>query len=299
MAQYKVPQDVEAEDKLLGPFTFRQFIYLIIAFVNIALAWAFFQLFPVLVIIPLPFIVLFAVLALPLRKDQPMETYLAAVVSFYLKPNKRLWMPGQRDSTILITAPKQTDEPRTRDLTEEEAGHRLSFLADIVDTEGYSIKNAGISSMREEYVAEANATPDILENPAYNVIDRMIAEDQADRHAELVNQMRAAIERNETTDIEAVKPASFGTNITPLSSPATPVAPTTSTVTSNPPVTVTPSDVIVTPEPFNTPPPTTTTPPRPDMVSLANNPDYSVETIQKEANRLKKKHDDEVYISLH
>ena len=31
MAQYKVPQDVEAEDKLIGPFSFRQFIYLGVA----------------------------------------------------------------------------------------------------------------------------------------------------------------------------------------------------------------------------------------------------------------------------
>ena len=31
MAQYKVPQDVEADDKLLGPFSFRQFVYLLIA----------------------------------------------------------------------------------------------------------------------------------------------------------------------------------------------------------------------------------------------------------------------------
>ncbi|TAL14698.1 hypothetical protein EPN95_02230, partial [Patescibacteria group bacterium] len=30
MAQYKVPQDVEADDKLIGPFSFRQFVYLII-----------------------------------------------------------------------------------------------------------------------------------------------------------------------------------------------------------------------------------------------------------------------------
>ena len=27
MAVYKVPQDVEADDKLIGPFSFRQFIY--------------------------------------------------------------------------------------------------------------------------------------------------------------------------------------------------------------------------------------------------------------------------------
>ena len=39
MAVYKVAQDVEAEDKLLGPFSFRQFIYLIIVVIAIALAW--------------------------------------------------------------------------------------------------------------------------------------------------------------------------------------------------------------------------------------------------------------------
>ena len=30
MAEYKVAQDVEADDKLIGPFSFRQFIYLIV-----------------------------------------------------------------------------------------------------------------------------------------------------------------------------------------------------------------------------------------------------------------------------
>ena len=40
MAVYKVPQDVEAEDKLLGPFSMRQFIYLIIAAMGIAIGWA-------------------------------------------------------------------------------------------------------------------------------------------------------------------------------------------------------------------------------------------------------------------
>ena len=43
MAQYKVPQDVEAEDKLLGPFTFRQFIYLMIAGGLIAVGFLLFK----------------------------------------------------------------------------------------------------------------------------------------------------------------------------------------------------------------------------------------------------------------
>ena len=104
MAQYKVPQDVEAEDKLLGPFTFRQFIYLIIAAGSIALAWGLFQLFPFLALIPVPFIIFFAILALPLRKDQPMETYLAAVVSFYIKPRKR---PSKQKNLVRVTLPRK------------------------------------------------------------------------------------------------------------------------------------------------------------------------------------------------
>ena len=90
MAEYKVAQDVEAEDKLLGPFSFRQFIYLIVVAIAGALAWGLAQIFVGLAIIPLPIILFFGALALPLRKDQPMEIYLAAIVSFYLKPRKRL-----------------------------------------------------------------------------------------------------------------------------------------------------------------------------------------------------------------
>ncbi|MDO4967307.1 MAG: PrgI family protein [Candidatus Saccharibacteria bacterium] len=195
MAQYKVPQDVEAEDKLLGPFTFRQFIYLLIAAAGIAGAWGLFQIFPLLALIPLPFIFFFGILALPVRKDQPMETYLAALVGFYLKPNRRVWTPGQRESTIKIIAPKKVEKSRTRDITEDEASHRLSFLANIVDTEGYAIRGEE-STMKDEYAAEADTIKDVLEadNP---VIDRIIAAEQTNRKQELVRGMRTAMQRTD------------------------------------------------------------------------------------------------------
>lgn len=68
MAVYKVPQDVEADDKLIGPFSFRQFIYLIIVAISIAIAWGLSQLFIPLAVIPLPLILFFGALALPLKK---------------------------------------------------------------------------------------------------------------------------------------------------------------------------------------------------------------------------------------
>lgn len=255
MAQYKVPQDVEAEDRLLGPFTFRQFIYLIITAASIAACWGFLQIFPLLALIPLPLVIFFAILALPIKKDQPMETYLAAIVNFYLKPRKRLWTPGQKESSILITAPKVVEKPRTRDITEEEASHRLSFLAELVDTEGYSIRGTNQSSMKEEYVAEANTVVDILDsrNPtSSNInINNIINQKQDTHHSELVAKMRLAIERT-----EEIAPS------TPLTINKRPFA--------------------------STPPPTKPSPatPSPSMINLAHNPVYSVQTISQQASRL-------------
>jgi hypothetical protein len=123
-----------------------------------------------------------------------MEVYLSALVSFYLKPNRRIWTAGQRESTIKIIAPKKVEKSRTRDISEEEASHRLSFLATIVDSEGYAIR--GDSAMKDEYAAEADTVEDVLEadNP---IIDRIIEQEQNTRKQELVSQMRTAMKRTD------------------------------------------------------------------------------------------------------
>ena len=43
----------------------------------------------------------------------------------------------------------------------------------------------------------------------------------------------------------------------------------------------------------------TTEAPKPSIMELANNPDFTVATIAKEANRLDKKEEGEVFVSLH
>ncbi len=196
MATYKVPQDVEADDKLLGPFTFRQFIYLMIVFGMVMLAIALFQIYPLLAIIPIPFILFFGILALPIKKDQPMETYLAALWSFYTKPNKRYWMPGQSESVILITAPKKIEAPRARDLSSDEAGHRLSFLAELVDSEGQAIKNAS-TPMKDEFYAEAYNTTDMFDQHSNYNINTMINQPLNAERAAVVDQMRNAIAQSD------------------------------------------------------------------------------------------------------
>ena len=195
MAVYKVPQDVEADDKLIGPFSFRQFIYLIIAVISIALAWGLAQLFIPLAIIPLPIIIFFGALALPLRKDQPMEIYLAAVVSFYLKPRKRLWQPDGIQSLVEITAPKVIEVQRAKDLSQMEAQQRLSYLADIVDTGGWAVRGVGMaapnSALQNDVYFAAQQAEDVLDTKGgvAQSFDTMISEADNRRRQEVVERM--------------------------------------------------------------------------------------------------------------
>lgn len=169
MAVYKVPQDVEAEDKLLGPFTFRQFIYLLIVATMGFLAFLLWQILPILAVIPAPILLFFTILALPLRKDQPMETYLTAIISFYIKPRKRLWDPDGVESRVEISAPKVVEVSLSKDLSEDEAERRFAYLAQIVDSKGWATRGTTPSygpevsnSLNPDIYFEANNSIDIL-----------------------------------------------------------------------------------------------------------------------------------------
>lgn len=286
MATYKVPQDVEAEDRLLGPFTFRQFVYLLIAAIAGALAAALFQIFPLLAILPLPVIIFFLILALPLKKDQPMETYLAAIVSFYMKPNKRFWRPGQGETTIQITAPKIVEKSRTRDISEEEASHRLSFLSNLVDSEGYAIRGNHNGNFTENFIADTEDVNDFMDDSQNQNLINLMQKEKVARHAEIINQMKAAINNTENV----MGPATISSHQATLGSnpftqnQSTPNQPTPNPFTQNQ---TTPNQTTSTPSIQNA----NTLANRNQSIlnsnyqNLANNQNFSINTISKEANR--------------
>lgn len=281
MATYKVPQDVEAEDRLLGPFTFRQFIYLLIAAIAGALAAALFQIFPLLAILPLPVVIFFLILALPLKKDQPMETYLAAIVSFYMKPNKRFWRPGQGETTIQITAPKIVEKSRTRDISEEEASHRLSFLSNLVDSEGYAIRGNHNGNFTENFIADTEDVNDFMDDSQNQNLINLMQKEKVARHAEIINQMKAAINNTEN----AMGPATISSHQATLGSnpftqnQTTPNQPTPNPFTQN----QTTSNPSI--QNANTLANRNQSILNSNYQNLANNQNFSINTISKEANR--------------
>ena len=110
-----------------------------------------------LALLPLPFVLFFGALALPLRKDQPMEVYLAAVISFILKPKKRLWQPDGIEYLVEVVAPKVEEKTYGNGYSQEEVQRRLSYLSNLVDSQSWAIRgvNNPNSSMQADLYNEA------------------------------------------------------------------------------------------------------------------------------------------------
>ncbi len=327
MATYKVPQDVEADDKLIGPFSFRQFIYLIIVVMAGALAWGLGTLFIGLAIIPLPIMLLFGALALPLRKDQPMEIYLAAIISYYMKPRQRKWDPEGIESMIEITAPRVVETSRTKDISQGEAEQRLSYLADLVDTRGWAIRGVNgmqNTTMNNDVYLEAQSATDVLDtntNVAHKFDQMMAQSTERMREEAMARMMNPQVAQPVVQPVaqqpapQLFQPQAALPPVQPSPAYASPVADTIATPTPqfNPypdfnQAVIQPLndaahqaavDTDTLPQAAPTQPaaaPTDETSPSTSdteltagIMNLANNPDLSIETIAHEAKRLKTK----------
>ena len=337
MAVYKVPQDVEAEDKLLGPFSFKQFIFLIIAIMALGMMYALSQIVLPLALLPLPIAILFGTLALPLRKDQPMEVYLAAVISFMTKPKRRLWQPDGIESLIEVTAPKVDEKQYGKGYNQEEVQRRLSYLANLVDSHGWSVRGVADpnSSMQEDLYNEAQTADDMLDED--NTTARQISDlvNQADvrRRQEMMQKMQQSPTMTQPTPQTATPlPIADPYQQITMAQPAAPIQPfvqptpvqtvsQSTETTPEPTLSINPyprmqqsvisplSEQPAAPTPISPPqaePQATTTSPTtvsPAIIDLASNhSDLSIETLQREADRIEKKSkelDEEVVISLH
>ena len=300
MAYYKVPQNVEAEDKILGPFSFRQFIYLIVAALGCALAWGFYVIFPPLVVIPIPIILFFLVLALPIKKDQPMEIYLSAIVSFYLKPRRRLWIPDGNNHSIEITIPKTNEQQLTKNLSEDEAARRIKYLAQIVDTKGWAVRGlAGFPSnpaINDNVYGESTQINDMLDNnnPTAISLNQKLEASNDQIRKNLTDNLKKQLKETKATDSEPV----LEYNPYPESIHQSILNPDTDDKKNNHKVQKADNSVENKNAKSTKQPPVSA-----DIMNLVDNSSgLTVSTIAHEADRLKNKNNDnkeEVFISLH
>lgn len=147
MATYKVIQDIEAEDKLVGPLSFRQFVYFLIAaffgylsFISIAKG------VPAALVALLPPMLFCLFFAWPWTPDQPTEVWALARIRYWFKTRKRVWDQSGVKEFVTVTAPKKIERAYTDGLSQTEVRSRLHALAHTLDSRGWAIKNAYINA---------------------------------------------------------------------------------------------------------------------------------------------------------
>jgi hypothetical protein len=164
MATYKVLQDIEAEDKLIGPLTPRQCIYAAIAIVAAYLSFLCIQKgAPFLVAFLLPFMIFGGFFAWPWSKQQSTEVWALAKIRFALKPRKRIWDQSGMKDLVTITAPKTVEQPRASNLSETEVRSRLRALADTIDSRGWAIKNVPLGMYTQPYGYQNQSTDRLVD----------------------------------------------------------------------------------------------------------------------------------------
>lgn len=248
MSQYKVIQDIEAEDKLLGPLSLRQFIYAIIV---IVLGFAAYRLVLVKWFLAIPFLppmVFFGLLAAPFGGQQSSEVWLLGKIRFMLYPRRRIWDQDGIQELVTITAPKQVEQHLTKEFSQDEVKSRLKALASTLDTRGWAVKDAvggqyqppvtnassdrliDITNLPQTVPSvELKSSDDVLDtraNPVAQQMDAMIAHSEQEHHQELLDKVRGLAQAQQQAP-GAAAPASNQPAPMALAQAPTPPAPPT------------------------------------------------------------------------
>lgn len=241
MAQYIVIQDIEAEDKFVGPLTLRQFIFACITAVLLYVSFLLLTkgFWPIIIIL-LPPAAVSGFLAFPWGRDQPTEIWLLAKIRFLLKPHLRIWNQSGLQELVTITVPKKVEVDLTNGLNETQVHSRLEALAHTLDTRGWAVKGMDVNvAPAPSYISATSdrlitppslpstattalslhTTDDILDmqnNPVAQQMGQLVkANDQAHRQA-LLNRMEEI--RTQT----AQTPANTAATAVPATPPPAP-----------------------------------------------------------------------------
>lgn len=149
--QFRVPQKIDLEDKIIGPFTLKQFLYLL-AGGMLDYVWFRFFSFGIFVILALPTTLFFIAMGVARVQDQPFPKFLGSLILFMLRPKQRTWGRDAPLPRLLIskTQAKQELKPEPKKATKGE----LEKLAAILDTKGWE---KGEPEMKERIVSQPEA----------------------------------------------------------------------------------------------------------------------------------------------
>ena len=88
--QFNVPQFIEIKDKIIGPLTMRQFLYILAGVAALGGLWFFIELW-LFIIITIPIAIFCLMLAFYKFNGRPFIYFVGSVINYLIKPKLYLW----------------------------------------------------------------------------------------------------------------------------------------------------------------------------------------------------------------
>ena len=129
--RFQVPQFIDIEDKIFGPFTFKQFVYLA---GGAGISYILYQLLPLIVAIPVILGVVGLSLALTFYKinEKPFIFFIEAYVKYFLKDKLYIWKRKEKQKKKKVEKEKKETETYAPKLSQERL-RDISWSLDILD----------------------------------------------------------------------------------------------------------------------------------------------------------------------
>jgi len=157
--QFKVPQDVQRADTIVGPLTWKQLIILgagggIAYAIYISLAKSYYMevwLPPVVVVGALTMALAFIKI-----HGLDFERFLLCFIEYHFLPKKRIWQKGQAESFVIYLQRRSEEKRKPKPTKKVDEGEKKSIaeLSDIVDSYG---------GLNNEIVAEKQQKKEMLQ----------------------------------------------------------------------------------------------------------------------------------------
>ena len=113
--QYQVPQFIDVEDKIFGPFTFKQFIYMI---GGISLAYIIYRFIPSIILSAIPMIVVLAfsgILAFYRVNNRPFINVLESAFKYSIGAKLYLWRKDDKKQVAQIAEKMKEEEKEKKE----------------------------------------------------------------------------------------------------------------------------------------------------------------------------------------
>ncbi len=146
--QFKVPQNIDLEDKIIGPLTMIQFLYVLIGGMldYVLLQTVFPKNVPLFLVLALPIAVFTLSMAFLKINDLPFPKFIQGAILFLVLPKRRVWHKNvDLSSPVRIEAPIKKAVPKI--IKKQIEKSEIEKLASVLDT-------AGWAGVRDEHLKE-------------------------------------------------------------------------------------------------------------------------------------------------